>query len=329
MIDFVFAVDNPTDWHAANLRANPTDYSFLRVLGASGVTAVQSKSGAGIYYNTLVPSNGRLIKYGVISSQALYRDLVDWNSLYVAGRLHKPSKHLLGPLNQTLATHERLARDSALSVPQSVDSCGLVPSSVEMLHAQHWNLLSATRAALLTLPETFSFRDLCLAVSGLSYTGDFRMTFGENPNKVGNIVDANLEHFVELYATPLLVDLRDGVTLLSTRRESGLPRWQPTTQFQQDTSPTARQRLLQNVPRGLSEALAHVKQNAPRSLTRAAPEASGGLSIPNRSQILAGVAQIVAGTAISQSLKGILTGGVLKASRYALQKVGKMRSASK
>ena len=30
------------------------------------------------------------IKYGVVSTSALLRDLWDWDSFYVAGRLHKP-----------------------------------------------------------------------------------------------------------------------------------------------------------------------------------------------------------------------------------------------
>jgi len=42
-------------------------------------------------------------------------------------------------------------------------------------------------------------------IAALSYTGDFRMVFGENPNKVSNIVTANLPHFHALYAPVLAV----------------------------------------------------------------------------------------------------------------------------
>lgn len=62
------------------------------------------------------------------------------------------------------------------------------------------NLEGALRAALLMLPEAFSDFQLFAAVAGLSYRGDFRMTFGaEHPRKVTNLVEGNLPHFHALY----------------------------------------------------------------------------------------------------------------------------------
>jgi translocator assembly and maintenance protein 41 len=61
------------------------------------------------------------------------------------------------------------------------------------------NLRHALRAALLMLPSTFTSEQLFLALAGLSYIGDFRMVFGENPNKVANIVTKSMDHFHKLY----------------------------------------------------------------------------------------------------------------------------------
>uniref|UniRef100_A0A8B9YNW6 Phosphatidate cytidylyltransferase, mitochondrial n=1 Tax=Bos mutus grunniens TaxID=30521 RepID=A0A8B9YNW6_BOSMU len=90
MLDFVFTVDDPVAWHSKNLKKNWNHYSFLKVLGPRIITAVQNNYGAGVYYNPLITCDGRLIKYGVISTSVLIEDLLNWNNLYIAGRLQKP-----------------------------------------------------------------------------------------------------------------------------------------------------------------------------------------------------------------------------------------------
>lgn len=59
MLDFVFAVDDAVTWHMMNLTKNRSHYSFLKVLGPKQINSVQNY-GAGIYYNTLVPCDGRV-----------------------------------------------------------------------------------------------------------------------------------------------------------------------------------------------------------------------------------------------------------------------------
>lgn len=126
MLDFVFAVDDPVTWHTMNLLQNRKHYSILKLLGPTIISSIQSNYGASVYYNTLVPVDGRVniiikqqrcaaalsawsvnaspkfsyetntspldqvIKYGVISTDALIDDLLHWKTMYVAGRLHKP-----------------------------------------------------------------------------------------------------------------------------------------------------------------------------------------------------------------------------------------------
>ncbi|XP_028854871.1 phosphatidate cytidylyltransferase, mitochondrial-like [Denticeps clupeoides] len=169
MLDFVFAVDDPVTWHTMNLMQNRKHYSFLKYLGPKQISAVQSDHGAAVYYNTLVPADDRVIKYGVISTEALVDDLLHWKTLYVAGRLHKPVHVLV------------LSENAALRA------------------ALVGNLKSAVTASFLMLPESFSEEDLFMQIAGLSFSGDFRMMIGEDRSKVSNIVKDNMQHFRVLY----------------------------------------------------------------------------------------------------------------------------------
>ncbi|XP_032183409.1 phosphatidate cytidylyltransferase, mitochondrial isoform X8 [Mustela erminea] len=173
MLDFVFTVDDPVTWHSKNLKKNWNHYSFLKVLGPKIITTIQNNYGAGVYYNPLIMCDGRLIKYGVISTNSLIEDLLNWNNLYVAGRLQKPVK--------IIAMNENVALRSALDK----------------------NLKSAVTTAFLMLPESFSEEDLFIEIAGLSYSGDFRMVVGEDKTKVLNIVKPNIAHFRELYGSIL------------------------------------------------------------------------------------------------------------------------------
>ncbi|XP_014447953.1 phosphatidate cytidylyltransferase, mitochondrial [Tupaia chinensis] len=92
MLDFVFTVDDPVTWHSKNLKKNWSHYSFLKILGPRIITSIQNNYGARVYCNPLITCDGRLIKYGVISTSVLIEDLLNWNTLYVAGRLQKPMR---------------------------------------------------------------------------------------------------------------------------------------------------------------------------------------------------------------------------------------------
>ncbi|XP_032118138.1 phosphatidate cytidylyltransferase, mitochondrial isoform X1 [Sapajus apella] len=173
MLDFVFTVDDPVAWHSKNLKKNWNHYSFLKVLGPKIITSIQNNYGAGVYYNSLIMCDGRLIKYGVISTSILIEDLLNWNNLYIAGRLQKPVK--IVTMNEDITLRSALDR----------------------------NLKSAVTAAFLMLPESFSEEDLFIEIAGLSYSGDFRMLVGEDKTKVLNIVKPNIAHFRELYGSIL------------------------------------------------------------------------------------------------------------------------------
>ncbi|KAG8859652.1 Mitochondrial translocator assembly and maintenance protein 41 [Serendipita sp. 411] len=169
MLDFIFAVSHPEHWHSINLAQNPSHYALhARVLGSDFVGRVQNWGPAAVWFNPFVPVCDVNIKYGVISVDNLCTDLLTWNSLYVAGRMHKPL---------------RIIKDDA-----------------RVRLTQQVNLTSAIRTALLTLPETFDERQLFERITALSYSGDPRMALPfENRSKISNIVNAQTLQFRELY----------------------------------------------------------------------------------------------------------------------------------
>lgn len=182
MLDFVFAVSHPNHWHSINLHQHKDHYSVLaRIFGSSLISILQEKVGAGVWFNVECLVRGRVIKYGVISVDALVKDLLDWETLYMAGRMHKPI-HVL--------------RDEP-----------------RIRLANQVNLSSAVRASMLLLPETFSEEDLYREITSLSYRGDFRMQVGENPNKIKNIVQAQYETFSKLYQ-PILRSFHKHISFL-------------------------------------------------------------------------------------------------------------------
>lgn len=179
IIDFIFGVSHTQHWHSLNLQQNPHHYSGLRHMPYSSglVSWMQDGWGAGMYYNPYITVNGIMIKYGVVHLDTLAKDLTEWNTLYLAGRLQKPVKILRD--------------DPRIRLSNQV------------------NLISALRTALLMLPEKFTERELYEKITGLSYLGDPRMhsmIASEAPTKVANIVGAQLPGFRQLYV-PLIENL--------------------------------------------------------------------------------------------------------------------------
>lgn len=169
MLDFLFGVTHPSHWHDLNMIDHRDHYSFLaRLLGSTIVSYIGEEIGAGFWFNVECLVKGRIIKYGIISIDALCRDLNDWQSLYAAGRLHKPVKIL---------------RDEA-----------------RVRIACQVNLRSALRTSLLLLPRNFHKRDLYETITSLSYRGDVRMKYAENPKKIKNIVEGQYDLFDKLYS---------------------------------------------------------------------------------------------------------------------------------
>lgn len=164
------------------------------------------------------------MKYGVVSVADMLTDLREWSTLYVAGRFHKPVTVFRGSEDQQFVSAARLNHTTGLA------------------------------AGLLLLPEHFSLRQLLVAVAGLSYTGDFRMVFGENPLKVTNIVDGQFGELARLYWPMLLATPSVHVpSAVASLPPSEL--W-PSLLLSQDTSAEARLAVVAALPEWLRRGMA-------------------------------------------------------------------------
>lgn len=310
MIDFIFGVTFTQHWHSLNLNQHRDHYSALGSLGSGAVSYVQDRMGAGVYFNTHVTVNGTLIKYGVVNIDTLCRDLTEWDTLYLAGRLHKPVKIL---------------RDDP-----------------RVRLANQMNLLSALRAALLLLPEKFTEMELYNTIAGISYLGDPRMTLPtENPQKVSNIVGNNFVNFFRLY-DPLLQALPN-VSFDTKDKGSEFNR-----NIRQDMDPLRRGNMVRRLPKAFRSKLyfqyqrkfeiPQVEFDAMMGTDASSGSSkkvvgSGGFEMrianDDAAELRGHVRKVIKNTigwpSTTQSLKGLLTGGVKKSLGYVWEKVEKYR----
>ncbi|GIY18506.1 hypothetical protein CDAR_527561 [Caerostris darwini] len=281
MIDFIFCVDNPLEWHKDNMKINHKHYSFLKYGGADFVKNIQVNFGAKMYFNSLVEVENKLIKYGVISTNHLIEDLLDWQTLYISGRLHKPVK-LLKKIKDT-----------------------------DVQQALQTNLQSALHASLLCLPETFSEVKLFLKIAELSYSGDFRMYFGEDKQKVENIVMNQVSDFRDLYAEQLKL----------------MPQlhWnQSQCTIEQDGSTATTLHHLNLLPKTVQHNLLVMWNKDGRYRDLEDVLQSVAFDPQCSEMVQKAIQDITWWSSITQSVKGILTAGILKSLKYSSRKIKKM-----
>lgn len=341
IIDFIFGVTHTQHWHSLNLMQHPTHYSGVRYLpyNSACISRIQDSWGAGVYFNPYITVNGTMIKYGVVNLDTLSKDLSEWNTLYLAGRLQKPVKIL---------------RDDP-----------------RIRLANQVNLISALRTALLMLPEKFTERQLYERIAGLSYMGDPRMNpyfASENPNKVSNIVGAQLPGFRQLYV-PLINNLPN--VQFTDSRTPRDPAWEKEDairhtgnvadlasdvlggadglQLGQDMDPHKRGNMVRRLPRAFREKLYYqykTKFQIPGSAfsnileESADEESSGGFRKREAGEFECRIAEeadlpevmgkcvrsTVSWPSTSQSIKGAVTAGVGRGWKYYMEKRSKGQS---
>ncbi|WEW54899.1 Mitochondrial translocator assembly and maintenance protein 41 [Emydomyces testavorans] len=311
MIDFIFGVSYSQHWHSLNLNQHRDHYSALGSLGSYVVSQVQEKWGAGVYFHPYVTVNGTLIKYGVVNIDTLCKDLSEWDTLYLAGRLHKPVK--------ILRDHPKVRL------------------------ANQMNLLSAVRVALLLLPPDFTESQLYSTIAGISYMGDPRMSFGsENLRKVNNIVSAQMANFRQLYA-PLINTLPNvAFNDPSCNDRDWVDNSEANVRLAQDMDPVKRGNMVRRLPMSFREKLYFRYQSRfqiPRAEFNNMMEQSSdedperihrrqGTAFDRRiaaedrlkEEVANCIKQTISGPSTSQSIKGIVTAGIGRTFRYLKEK---------
>ncbi|KAI0199211.1 mitochondrial matrix Mmp37 [Astrocystis sublimbata] len=322
MIDFIFGVSHTQHWHSLNLSQYRNHYSALGALGSGAVSHVQDKWGAGVYFNPYVTVEGIQIKYGVVNLDTLCRDLSEWDSLYLAGRLHKPVKILRD--------------DPRVRLSNQI------------------NLLSALRTALLLLPPKFTEQELYATIAGISYLGDPRMSLPtENPKKVSNIVSHNMLNFRRLYAP--LVESLPNVRFDDPSCSS--PDWidsnNSVLNLEQDMDPIKRGNMVRRLPKAFRSKLYFEYQKKfqiPRlefnkMMDESANEDTGSFKRQQggrfeqrivqqppqevRDAIRGVIKKTISWPSTSQSMKSFVTAGFSRGFRYLGEKLGKYRQGSK
>ena len=314
IIDFIFGVTYTQHWHSLNLHQHRDHYSFLGSFGSGTVSRVQDSFGAGVYFNPYITVNGTMIKYGVVNLDVLTRDLSTWDTLYLAGRLHKPVKIL---------------RDDA-----------------RVRLANQINLMSAVRAALLLLGENFTEKELYMTIAGISYLGDPRMSLAsENPKKVENIVKNQMVNFRQLYH-PLVNNLPNlSFTDHRCKSDDWLDDESACYNLSQDMDPVKRGNMVRRLPAAFREKLYFLYQKKfqisgrdfNKLLEESKDEDEGSFKRRQGGEFdrrLAGesdlpqnvgkaIQQTVQWPSTIQSIKGLFTAGPTKGWRYMKEKRGK------
>ncbi|PWY87108.1 mitochondrial matrix Mmp37 [Aspergillus sclerotioniger CBS 115572] len=247
MTDLIISVPSTQTFHTHNLSTNPTHYPpLISTLGPTLISKLNDTLGAGISYTPYITINNTSLKYGIINTPSLIHDLLHWESMYLAGRFHKPIL--------VIKDHEGVEE------------------------ARKRNLESAVKVALLILPGTFTERMFYGVVVGLSYSGDVRIVLGgEGRGKV------------------------DGI----------------------DMCPRVRAELVRGLPRGLRRSV--------YARFSGGDEDEDGMARrvvldPRSKEIVErAVVETVRWPSLVQSLKSIVTAGVGRSWRYAMEKRRKAR----
>ena len=218
MLDLIFTVSDPVAWHRLNLARNPHHYAFpMSLLGAPAINWASEYIGCGVYFNPMVRLETKneqplVVKYGVASTESVERDLLDWNALYVAGRLHKAV--------ETLVEDRRIAAAQQTNLSNALRTalCLLMlekpdpdPDSDRYSNG-HGGKSHASRGRL------YPIGTVIRTIVSLSYTGDIRVGIAEDAKKVERIVEGSWDRLVDMYTPAIAREVERGTLVLPGSR---------------------------------------------------------------------------------------------------------------
>lgn len=280
-IDLIHIVSNTRDFHQQNLNIHKLHYSGLRYFGIGIIELFQNLGSVKMYFNPFVNIQNYMVKYGVVSQANALRDLVEWNNLYLAGRLHKPIKFIKeNPQVQTL-------------------------NQFNLMNAMAVSLLIAgnSRAQVPIVSE----RELYEIITSLSYMGDPRMRIGvENPNKVKNIVSKQYLRFSQLYH-PIIQYFMDEKILHKSHVTRDEHQLQQIFEIQLNTY--KKLKMLEYLPIHFRKKLMEIDSLANLST-----------SVNLHKHVKRTLRNLVSSPSVVQSLKGVFTAGIYKSVKYMIEK---------
>jgi translocator assembly and maintenance protein 41 len=255
-IDLILVVDDLKKWHLENMKLNPKDYSFIGKLFFKYASISKLKGLTGITYLSNILEMGSVYKYGTIEEKDLVNYLNTWESFYLPGRFQKRLLPIIE--SKKITTMNLKNRESVLFT------------------------------ALLTLPKDKNkLIDIYTQICGLSYLGDTRMKFAENPRKVLNIVEGSFDSFKDIYGTSndyFKIDKNDNVIIDYSKLKKDIDK----------------------LPKCLLEYLGNIEKQ--------------DLSI-TREKILEYFTLLNKKESSKQTIKGIFTNGIVRSIKYASKKV--------
>lgn len=167
-IDLIVVVKDLKKWHIQNVKKNPDDYSFTgRQIMTKGSSSFLKRGGK-ICYMTYIPFEGHSFKIGTIEEKDFLDSLELWDTFYLAGRMQKPIMIVKAnkPIKDAIENNRRMA---------------------------------VAAAALISDERKIPMSEFYETIVSLSYMGDTRMKFAENPAKISNIVKGAQNFFEETY----------------------------------------------------------------------------------------------------------------------------------